>query len=93
MHRDGPALTDLCRDHADEAHCVAKRFGHASVWDRERNELHPLLLAETGFSLQTEFTDLCRFQKAHDNLDTFSSPTSNLVVKPVVGAWVSRLMI
>ena len=39
-----------------------------------------------GFLVKAEFLDLPGFEKAHDDADSFHSPTGDLVVEPIARA-------
>jgi hypothetical protein len=43
-------------------------------------------MAKAGFPVKAEFFDLPGFEKAHDDADSFRSPTRDLVVEPIARA-------
>jgi len=46
-----------------------------------------MVMAKTGFPVKAEFLDLPGFEKAHDDANSFVSPTRDLVIEPIARAW------
>jgi hypothetical protein len=45
-----------------------------------------LVMAEAGFPAKAKFSDLPGFEKAHDDVNSFRSPTGDLIVEPIARA-------
>jgi hypothetical protein len=56
--------------------------GTPRSWIEKKGTPYWEVMAKTGFPMKAEFLDLPAFEKAHDDVDSFRSPTRDLIIEP-----------